>query len=167
LRNAKQYFVVLDGGGLAILSKTPGPSGGLFPPPQNHLWIGLAPTQDEFIAQINNQIQIVGFHLDTILGFFQWSPYDPNSEETANGNPDDSDYAVDRHRDATTAAKAIQHPSITYALFLALLYRTLVSERQFSQATKVLNILKMLNANTINADQAQNLLTAIRPAIKT
>jgi len=51
---------------------------------------------------------------------------------------------------------------ITVALYLALLYNTLLSERQFTIATSVLRLLNQLNANQITADEAMQKVVDLR-----
>jgi len=89
--------VIDDGNGNAILTKAHSSGVGLFQPPLNHLWIGADTTQDRFIERINERILVGGYHLDTILGFFNWSIYDTGPRAVANGNPDWSGYAFARN----------------------------------------------------------------------
>ena len=166
VRRYYKCFLSYDGSGNTILSRVPDFAGTQAHGAPIAFWIGM-PKLDTFIGFVNARIA-AGFSFADALGSLEFFPFHGDDPTIANGNPDYSDYALDRaQRGISTAGKPIQHPSITFNLFLALIYRTLISERQFSQASKVLTILKMLNSQLITIEEAKIRFTNIRPAIKT
>jgi len=126
------------------------------------------PGIDQMIAQLNYCVQIIGNPLSATGGPLTpliLTGYDESPGNFCHGALDPSDYAQERAARGT--GKPLSHPDITFAMFLALIFRTLMAESQFSQAAKVLTILKLLNNQLITVEEAKIRFTNIRPFIKT